>query len=36
MILHKGSVQALGSRDEIIPLLTGQKPNGDGPPILNA
>jgi len=37
MILHKGSVQALGSRDEIIPLLTGQKPNGgDGPPVLNA
>ena len=36
MILHKGSVQAMGSRDEIIPLLTGQKPNGDGPPVLNA
>src|SRR3569623_1251279 len=36
MILHNGSVQALGSRDEIIPLLTGQKPGGDGPPILNS
>jgi ATP-binding cassette subfamily C protein len=36
MILHKGSVQAMGPRDEIIPILTGQKPNGgDGPPILN-
>jgi ATP-binding cassette subfamily C protein len=36
MILHNGSVQALGSRDEIIPLLTGQKPGGNGPPILNS
>jgi ATP-binding cassette subfamily C protein len=38
MILSGGSVQALGPRDEIIPLIAGRKPNGsgDGPPILNS
>jgi ATP-binding cassette subfamily C protein len=36
MILNNGSVQAFGSRDEIIPMLMGQKPDGGGPPILNA
>ena len=37
MILSNGAVQALGARDEIIPLITGRKPNGgDGPPILNS
>ena len=40
MILHQGSVQAFGSRDEIIPMITGRKPNniptGPGdPPSLN-
>ena len=41
MILHQGSVQAFGSRDEIIPMITGRKPNnniptGPGdPPALN-
>lgn len=33
MILNNGSVQAFGSRDEIIPLITGRKPmNGPGLP----
>lgn len=37
MILNNGSVQAFGTRDEIIPLITGRKPNGgDGPPMLNS
>jgi ATP-binding cassette subfamily C protein len=36
MILNNGSVQAFGSRDEIIPMLMGQKPDGGSPPILNA
>lgn len=37
MILSNGAVQALGAKDEIIPLITGRKPNGgDGPPILNS
>jgi ATP-binding cassette subfamily C protein len=39
MILHQGAVQAFGSRDEIIPMITGRKPNsipnGD-PPSLNS
>jgi ATP-binding cassette, subfamily C, type I secretion system permease/ATPase len=40
MILHQGAVQAFGSRDEIIPMITGRKPNniptGPGdPPSLN-
>ena len=40
MIMHQGAVQAFGSRDEIIPMLTGRKPNnipnGPGdPPSLN-
>jgi ATP-binding cassette, subfamily C, type I secretion system permease/ATPase len=40
MILHQGSVQAFGARDEIIPMITGRKPNniptGPGdPPSLN-
>jgi ATP-binding cassette subfamily C protein len=40
MILHQGAVQAFGSRDEIIPMITGRKPNnippgpgGDAPPL---
>ena len=40
MILHQGAVQAFGSRDEIIPMITGRKPNnniptgpGDPPPL---
>jgi ATP-binding cassette subfamily C protein len=41
MILHNGSVQAFGTRDDIIPMISGRKPNGsggpgDGPPILNS
>ncbi|WP_334415333.1 MULTISPECIES: type I secretion system permease/ATPase [unclassified Bradyrhizobium] len=40
MILHQGAVQAFGSRDEIIPMITGRKPNnlpnGDPPPALNS
>jgi ATP-binding cassette subfamily C protein len=34
MILHQGSVQAFGTRDEIIPMLAGHKPpsGGDLPP----
>jgi ATP-binding cassette subfamily C protein len=38
MILHNGAIKAFGSRDDIIPMITGRKPNGggDGPPILNA
>ncbi|KQT15851.1 ABC transporter ATP-binding protein [Bradyrhizobium sp. Leaf396] len=37
MILSSGAVQAFGTRDEIIPLITGRKPNGgDGPPLLNS
>ncbi|WOH64760.1 type I secretion system permease/ATPase [Bradyrhizobium sp. BWA-3-5] len=39
MILHQGSVQAFGVRDEIIPMITGRKPNniptGPGGPSLN-
>jgi ATP-binding cassette, subfamily C, type I secretion system permease/ATPase len=40
MILHQGAVQAFGGRDEIIPMITGRKPNniptGPGdPPSLN-
>jgi ATP-binding cassette subfamily C protein len=40
MILHQGSVQAFGARDEIIPMISGRKPNniptGPGdPPSLN-
>ena len=36
MILHQGAVQAFGSRDEIIPMITGRKPNNVGdPPSLN-
>ncbi|MFB9267239.1 type I secretion system permease/ATPase [Bradyrhizobium erythrophlei] len=37
MIINSGTVQAFGTRDEIIPLITGRKPNGsgDGPPALN-
>jgi ATP-binding cassette subfamily C protein len=40
MILHQGAVQAFGSRDEIIPMIAGRKPNnmptGPGdPPSLN-
>jgi ATP-binding cassette subfamily C protein len=39
MILHNGAVQAFGSRDEILPMITGRKPNGSGPggpPMLNS
>lgn len=41
MILHNGSVKAFGTRDDIIPMITGRKPNGsggpgDGPPMLNS
>jgi ATP-binding cassette subfamily C protein len=38
MILNNGSVQAFGTRDDIIPMITGRKPNGpgNGPPTLNA
>ena len=38
MILNNGSVQVFGDRDEIIPLITGRKPNGPGggPPMLNS
>jgi ATP-binding cassette subfamily C protein len=38
MILNNGSVQMFGTRDEVIPVITGRKPNGsgDGPPILNS
>jgi ATP-binding cassette subfamily C protein len=34
MILHQGSVQAFGTRDEIIPMLAGHRPpsGGDLPP----
>jgi ATP-binding cassette subfamily C protein len=40
MILHQGSVQSFGTRDEIIPMIAGRKPNniptGPGdPPSLN-
>jgi ATP-binding cassette subfamily C protein len=40
MILHQGAVQAFGSRDEIIPVITGSKPTNipggpGGPPPLN-
>jgi ATP-binding cassette, subfamily C, bacterial len=31
MIMHQGAVQAFGSRDEIIPMLTGGKPNKSVP-----
>jgi ATP-binding cassette subfamily C protein len=39
MILHQGAVQAFGTRDEIIPIITGHKPPnipggpGDPPPL---
>jgi ATP-binding cassette, subfamily C, bacterial len=39
MILHQGAVQAFGTRDEIIPMITGRKPTnipggpGDPPPL---
>ncbi|MDO8979003.1 MAG: type I secretion system permease/ATPase [Afipia sp.] len=42
MILNNGSVQAFGTRDDIIPMITGRKPNGAGgpgtgpPPTLNS
>lgn len=38
MILHNGAIKAFGTRDEIIPMISGRKPSGsgDGPPILNA
>ncbi|WP_458756983.1 type I secretion system permease/ATPase [Afipia sp. TerB] len=39
MILHNGAVQALGTRDEILPMIAGRKPNGSdsgGPPMLNS
>jgi ATP-binding cassette subfamily C protein len=41
MILHQGAVQAFGTRDEIIPMITGRKPTnipgGPGePPPLNS
>lgn len=38
MILHQGAVQALGTRDEIIPIITGRKPTNipGGPPPLNS
>ncbi len=40
MIMHQGAVQAFGSRDEIIPMIGGRKPNNvppgpDDPPALN-
>jgi ATP-binding cassette subfamily C protein len=37
MILHQGSVQAFGTRDEIIPLITGRKPTNvpDPPPLVS-
>jgi len=31
MILHQGAVQAFGSREEIIPMITGRKPNSNIP-----
>lgn len=38
MIMQNGAVQAFGNRDEIIPLITGKKPDGPGggPPALNS
>lgn len=41
MILNNGAVQVFGSRDEVIPLITGRKPGGptgpgQGPPMLNS
>lgn len=41
MILNNGSVQAFGTRDDIIPIITGRKPTGaggpgNGPPTLNS
>lgn len=37
MILQNGSVQAFGTRDELIPLVMGQKqPSASGPPMLDA
>ncbi len=35
MILQSGAIHAFGNRDEIIPLLSGRKPDGGGPPMLN-
>jgi len=31
MIMHQGAVQAFGTRDEIIPMLSGRKPNNNVP-----
>jgi ATP-binding cassette subfamily C protein len=31
MILHQGAVQAFGSREEIIPMIAGRKPNNNIP-----
>jgi ATP-binding cassette subfamily C protein len=38
MILNGGAISALGPRDDVIPLITGRKPNapGDGPPVVNS
>ena len=41
MILHQGAVQAFGTRDEIIPIITGRKPTNipsgpSEPPPLNS
>ncbi|MGB3272171.1 MAG: type I secretion system permease/ATPase [Xanthobacteraceae bacterium] len=36
MVLQSGAIHAFGGRDEIIPLLAGRKPDGGGPPMLNA
>ena len=38
MILSGGAIQAFGLRDEVIPLITGRKPNGpvDGPPTVTS
>jgi ATP-binding cassette subfamily C protein len=38
MVLNNGSIQMFGTRDEVIPVIGGRKPNGsgDGPPILNS
>ena len=36
MILQNGSVQAFGTRDEVIPMVTGRKPSASAPPMLDA
>ena len=38
MILSAGSVQIFGPRDEVLPLMSGRKPNGpgDGPPVITS